>query len=75
MRYFKEIRAMQADLEALAQRSGVPTLDSLSLDESADQAVDVVMRRVLAELSPEERIRLLGHEELQLERAGLSKER
>ena len=73
MRYFPEIRAMQTDLEALAKRSNIPILDSLSLDESADQAVDVVMRRVLAELSPAERRDLLGQEELQLERATLGR--
>ena len=63
MRYFEEIRAMQRDLEDLAARLGVPTLDSVSLDESADQAVDVVMSRVLAELSANERRELLGQEE------------
>ena len=73
IRYFEEIRAMQNDLETLARRLGVPLLDSLSIDESADQAVDVVMRRLITELSPEERLRLLGQEDLQLERAGLGK--
>jgi 2-phosphoglycerate kinase len=67
MRYFEEIRAMQRDLEDLAARLGVPTLDSVSLDESADQAVDVVMARVLVELTAEERRELLGQQELLLE--------
>ncbi|AZI43463.1 2-phosphoglycerate kinase [Deinococcus psychrotolerans] len=73
MRYFEEIRAMQDDLEQLARRLDVPILDSLSLDESADQAVDVVMRRILTELTPEERVRLLGNEELSLEQTDLTK--
>ena len=73
IRYFEEIRAMQDDLETLAKRLDVPLLDSLSIDESADQAVDVVMRRLITELSPEERLRLLGQEDLQLERVGLGK--
>ncbi|AWN22775.1 2-phosphoglycerate kinase [Deinococcus irradiatisoli] len=62
MRYFDEIRVMQRDLELLARRLKVPMLDSFSIDESADQAVDVVMRRLLAELSPAERLSLLGQE-------------
>lgn len=73
MRYFEEIRVMQDDLEQLARRLEVPILDSLSIDESADQAVDVVMRRVLTELTPEERVRLLGNEELSLEQTDLTK--
>ncbi|GAA4005121.1 2-phosphoglycerate kinase [Deinococcus rubellus] len=73
MRYFEEIRAMQDDLEALARRLDVPLLDSLSIDESADQAVDVVMRRLLTELSPAERLNLLGQEDLRLEEIGLAK--
>ncbi|MFC4452154.1 ATP cone domain-containing protein [Deinococcus sonorensis] len=63
MRYFDEIRAMQDYLEQLAQQQGVPQLDGLSLDESADRAVSVVLQRVLVELSPQERIALLGEAE------------
>lgn len=62
MRYFGEIRAMQAYLEELARREDVPLLDGLTLDESADQAVDVVLRRVMADLTPEERAALLGED-------------
>ncbi|WP_425145399.1 ATP cone domain-containing protein [Deinococcus sp.] len=60
MRYFNEIRAMQGYLERLARQQGVPLLDGLSLDESADQAVGLVLRQVLAELSAQERMDLLG---------------
>lgn len=60
MRYFGEIRLMQEFLEDLARREGVPLLDGMTLDESADQAVDVVLRRVMDALTPEERARLLG---------------
>ncbi|WP_034385411.1 ATP cone domain-containing protein [Deinococcus sp. YIM 77859] len=62
MRYFAEIRVMQEYLEELARREDVPLLDALTLDESADQAVDVVLRRVMAALTPQERTRLLGEE-------------
>ncbi|KAI4251508.1 MAG: hypothetical protein L6R35_007608, partial [Caloplaca aegaea] len=51
---------MQDFLEDLARREGVPLLDGLTLDESADQAVEVVLRRVMAALTPEERATLLG---------------
>ncbi len=63
MRYFDEIRAMQAYLEQLASQQGVPLLDGLSLDDSADQAVGLVLQRVLAELSAAERAALLGEAE------------
>jgi 2-phosphoglycerate kinase len=63
MQYFEEIRAMQGYLERLARQQGVPLLDGLSLDESADQAVGLVLQRVLTELSPEERAALLGEAE------------
>jgi 2-phosphoglycerate kinase len=63
MKYFDEIRAMQGYLERLATQLGVPLLDGLSLDESADQAVGLVLQRVLAELSPLERSELLGEAE------------
>ncbi|MDV6373793.1 2-phosphoglycerate kinase [Deinococcus arenicola] len=60
MRYFAEIRAMQDELEELARQEDVPLLDGLTLDESADQAVDVVLRRVMVALTPQERAELLG---------------
>jgi 2-phosphoglycerate kinase len=60
MQYFGEIRAMQDELEALARQEDVPLLDGLTLDESADQAVDVVLRRVMVALTPQERAELLG---------------
>ena len=63
MHYFREIRTMQDELEALAQREDVPLLDGLTLDESADQAVDVVLSRVMAALTPTERSALLGEED------------
>ncbi|WP_221088411.1 ATP cone domain-containing protein [Deinococcus aquaedulcis] len=62
MAYFDEIRAMQDELEALARAQGVPLLDGLTLDESAEQAVDVVLRQVMVALTPEERQNLLGEE-------------
>lgn len=62
MGYFNEIRMMQAELEALARQENVPLLDGLTLDESADQAVDVVLRQVMVGLTPEERQTLLGEE-------------
>lgn len=62
IRYFKEIRTMQDELEALARQENVPLLDGLTLDESADQAVDVVLRRVMAALTPSERQQLLGED-------------
>ena len=62
MRYFREIRIMQDELEALAARENVPLLDGLTLDESADQAVDVVLRQVMAGLTPQERVLLLGED-------------
>ena len=62
LRYFSEIRTMQAALEDLARREGVPLLDGLTLDESADQAVEVVLRQVMVSLTPEEREALLGEE-------------
>lgn len=63
MRYFKEIRIMQDELEELARQENVPLLDGLTLDESADQAVDVVLRGVMAALTAEERRTLLGESE------------
>jgi len=63
MQYFDEIRAMQGYLERLAAQQGVPLLDGLSLDDSADRAVGMVLQRVLAELSPAERTQLLGEAE------------
>ncbi len=63
MRYFKEIRTMQDELELLAAQENVPLLDGLTLDESADQAVDVVLRRVMSALTPDERQQLLGQDE------------
>jgi 2-phosphoglycerate kinase len=63
MQYFDEIRAMQGYLELLAAQQNVPLLDGLSLDESADQAVGLVLQRVLAELSADERAQLLGEAE------------
>ncbi|WP_051096832.1 2-phosphoglycerate kinase [Deinococcus aquatilis] len=60
MRYFGEIRTMQDYLEALAHDLDVPLLDGLTLDESAEQAVDVVLSRVMVALTPEERAALLG---------------
>ncbi|GAA5534604.1 2-phosphoglycerate kinase [Deinococcus metallilatus] len=65
MRYFREIRIMQDYLEELAAREDVPLLDGLTLDESADQAVDVVLRRVMAALTPGERAALLGEREVE----------
>ncbi|GGL70483.1 2-phosphoglycerate kinase [Deinococcus aerolatus] len=62
MQYFEEIRAMQDELEDLARQEDVPLLDGLTLDESADQAVDVVLRRVMVALTPQERAELLGHQ-------------
>ena len=54
---------MQGYLERLAAQQGVPLLDGLSLDDSADQAVGLVLARVLTELSAEERADLLGEAE------------
>ncbi|KEF33415.1 2-phosphoglycerate kinase [Deinococcus sp. RL] len=72
MAYFDEIRTMQDYLEELARREDVPLLDGLTLDESAEQAVDVVLRRVMAALTPGERAALLGEEGGGEETAGLS---
>lgn len=47
LRYFEEIRVLHDYLLDLAVRTGVPTLHALSLDEAADQAVEVVAQRVL----------------------------
>lgn len=69
MRYFGEIRTMQDYLEALAHDLDVPLLDGLTLDESAEQAVDVVLSRVMVALTPQERAMLLG--ETGLAEAGL----
>lgn len=60
MKYFDEIRVMQEALERLAEQEDVPLLDGLTLDESADQAVDVVLRRMMVALTPQERAELLG---------------
>ncbi|PNY80571.1 ATP cone domain-containing protein [Deinococcus koreensis] len=62
MGYFREIRMMQEELENLARQQDVPLLDGLTLDESADQAVDVVLRRVMIALTAQERAALLGEE-------------
>ncbi|AFD24829.1 2-phosphoglycerate kinase [Deinococcus gobiensis] len=62
MKYFDEIRVMQEALELLAAQEDVPLLDGLTLDESADQAVDVVLRRVMVALTPQERAELLGED-------------
>ena len=62
MKYFEEIRIMQDALELLAAQEDVPLLDGLTLDESADQAVDVVLRRVMVALTPQERAELLGED-------------
>ena len=66
MGYFREIRAMQDELEALAHQYDVPLLDGLTLDESAEQAVDMVLRRVLIALTGEERRALLGEDHADL---------
>ena len=63
MHYFQEIRSMQRYLEDVARQQGVPLLDGLSLDDSADRAVSLVLEQVLAELSPQERAALLGEGE------------
>lgn len=62
MRYFSEIREMQEELQQLAEDQGVALLDGLTLDESADQAVDVIFRHVLEALTDEERALVLGEE-------------
>ncbi|WP_027482695.1 ATP cone domain-containing protein [Deinococcus pimensis] len=54
LRYFKEIRVLHDYLAELGRRTNVPTLHALSLDEAADQAVEIVAQRVLAELTPTE---------------------
>ena len=51
---------MQDELEDLARHEDVPLLDGLTLDESAEQAVDVVLSRVMVALTPQERAALLG---------------
>ncbi|UBV43524.1 2-phosphoglycerate kinase [Deinococcus taeanensis] len=66
MAYFREIRAMQDELEALARAQNVPLLDGLTLDESAEQAVDVVLRRVMVALTAEEKQNLLGDDYAEL---------
>lgn len=60
LRYFDEIRRMQDQLETLARQEGVPLLNGQTLDESADQAVNVVLSRVMTALTPEERALLFG---------------
>ncbi|ADV68428.1 2-phosphoglycerate kinase [Deinococcus maricopensis] len=55
LRYFREIRQMQTYLTDLAGHVGVPTLNGLSLDEAADQAMEVIMSRVVTALPPEQR--------------------
>ncbi|WP_414656987.1 ATP cone domain-containing protein [Deinococcus sp. VB343] len=62
MRYFDEIRTMQDELQQLARRHNVPLLDALTLDESADQAVEMVLRQVMVALTPEEREAALGED-------------
>lgn len=62
MRYFDEIRIMHDELGQLAQQYGVPMLDSQTLDESADRAVEVVLRQVMVSLTPEEREAALGED-------------
>ncbi|WP_291423896.1 2-phosphoglycerate kinase [Deinococcus sp.] len=66
MQYFDEIRMMQEELETLSVQEGVALLDGLTLDESADQAVDIVLRGVMVALTSEERIRLLGSDPAEL---------
>ena len=53
---------MQDELEELAAREDVPVLDGLTLDDSAEQAVDMILRGVLAALTPEERAEMLGED-------------
>ena len=48
LRYFDEIRVLQDYLRDLASRTGVPTLHALSIDEAADQAVEIVAQRVIS---------------------------
>lgn len=62
MRYFEEIRTMQDELKRLARQYDVPMLDSETLDESADRAVELVLRQVMVALTPEEREAALGEE-------------
>lgn len=64
LRYFDEIRDMQSELESLAKRLNVATLDGFSLDDSAERAIDEVMRAVYEQLTPEERRQLLGLEDM-----------
>lgn len=64
LKYFSEIRAMQEELETLALYEGVPLLNGQTLDESADQAVELVLRQVMQQLTPEERVSLLGEDAL-----------
>lgn len=64
LKYFSEIRAMQEELETLALQEGVPLLNGQALDESADQAVELVLRQVMQQLTPEERLALLGEDAL-----------
>lgn len=64
LKYFAEIREMQKELELLAAHENVPLLDGQTLDESADQAVEVVLRQVMQQLTPEERVDLFGDEDL-----------
>jgi len=58
LRYFREIRVLHDYLLDLARRTEVPTLHALSLDEAADQAVEIVTQRVLAALGREDALRL-----------------
>lgn len=63
LKYFAEIREMQQELELLAAHENVPLLDGQTLDESADQAVEIVLRQVMQQLTPTERLELLGEED------------
>ncbi|AFZ66518.1 ATP cone domain-containing protein [Deinococcus peraridilitoris] len=53
LRYFREIRVLHQYLYDLALRTDVPMLHSLSLDDAADQAVEIVAQRVLSLLGQE----------------------
>ena len=53
---------MQDELKRLARQYDVPMLDSETLDESADRAVELVLRQVMVALTPEEREAALGED-------------
>lgn len=56
LQYFQEIRVLHEYLFDLAARTDVPTLHALSLDEAADQAVEIVAQRVLSLLEQGEQV-------------------